>query len=408
MTRQPRWSDAELTTLRSIYPESGAVAAMASLPGRSRHSIHVKAHRLGLETSFTNDAPICLLSGSQLEEAMRLRAEGWGCEKIGKLFGMTECAASNAVLMEEGRREGFKHLERDRNGNLIPESIEKLRLALRKGWKGNVIVKRLGVSAACVAEQRRRYQRDLKARGMAPLPPPGKGEAYSGARVPKAKRAEVERLYLDGYGARKIHQRTGVSHTTCIRIREKLVKRLKRRGETLRGHDEQGVRRQFKDSAHHIPETIKTEFRRLLAERVPVRRAAALAGMGTKSAYELRDEYARELAESGQQLPRPILPGRVKGGHAARTAQWLPRKHLWRFRELARDMSFAEAKATMLAQLENERVEAKARQDAERARPLTFEEQLAKVRAGTGLVAAVKVSKPAPDMTLGGVATGAL
>src|SRR3546814_17712182 len=74
----------------------------------------------------------------------------------------------------------------------MPEEIERMRLMLRKGLKGVEIQLRLGVSAACVSEQRRKYRADLKARDKAPLPPPGNGEQYSGARYSKAKRRAVD------------------------------------------------------------------------------------------------------------------------------------------------------------------------------------------------------------------------
>ncbi len=45
---------------------------------------------------------------------------------------------------------------------------------------------------------------------------------------------------------------------------------------------------------------------------------------------------------------------------------------------------------------------------AERARPRSFEEQLAAVRAGAGLVDKIALRRPDPTMTLGGIASAAL
>src|SRR3546814_7572536 len=95
-----------------------------------------------------------------------------------------------------------------------------MRLMLRKGLKGVEIQLRLGVSAACVSEQRRKYRADLKARDKAPLPPPGNGEQYSGARYSKAKRRAVEDVLLQGFGsARSEESRVGKECVSTCRSR---------------------------------------------------------------------------------------------------------------------------------------------------------------------------------------------
>src|SRR3546814_9550404 len=124
----------------------------------------------------------------------------------------------------------------------MPEEVQRMRLSLRKGRKGFEIQLRMGVSAACVAEQRRKYQADLKARDKAPLPPPGNGEQYSGVHYSKAKRRSVEDVLQQGYGTARASKLTGVSKTVCIRIRAALVKRLARKGECLPGCDIKGRR----------------------------------------------------------------------------------------------------------------------------------------------------------------------
>src|SRR5690606_9263367 len=138
-------------------------------------------------------------------------------------------------------------------------------------------------------------------------------EAYSGVKLTRAQRQEVEALFLQGLGTIKVSERTGVSKTSCTRIRSRLVKRLKRKGETLPGCDADGVRHVQAESSRHIPEELKQALREMLLDRVPVRRAAMLLAIGGSSAYRIRDELAAELAAQGKHLPRPKLPGRARG-----------------------------------------------------------------------------------------------
>lgn len=412
-TRNPRWSEQEIATLRAVYPDGGMPAAMASLPGRPRQAIYVKANRLGLHTEHRPNAPELALHGEQLQQAMDLRAQGWGCERIGKHFGMAEVTVSNAVIIEEGRRKGYTHLPRDPKGQLLPVSIEALRLAMRKGWKSRDIQERCGVSAACVAEQRRRYQRDLKARGKAALPPPGGGQAYSGKRVSRADRQRVEQLYMEGLGAAKIVERTGVSRTTVQRIRQNLVKRLRRKGEELPGCDASGRRHTQAESARFIPPELIDQLRAKILAGEPVIRGANELGIGGSSAYKIRDALRAELEARGESLPDPVRPGRVRSArHPSRTARWLPTgaKHIYRYRQLLATMPPDQAKAAMLAEIEQAEAANRAARQAEAARPLTFEEQLERVRTGRATIVAniPMPTRALPDMTLGGVATGQL
>lgn len=411
--RNPNWTHQEIATLRDVYPVGGMPAAMASLPRRPRQAIYVKANRLGLHTEHRPDAPQLALRGEQLQQAMDLRAQGWGCERIGNLFGMAEMTVSNAVIIEEGRRKGYAPLARDQNGRLLPASIETMRLLMRKGWKSRDIQERCGVSASCVAEQRRRYQRDLKARGKAAMPPPGGGQAYSGKRVSRADRLRVEQLYMEGLGATKIVERTGVSYTTVQRIRQRLVKRLRRKGEALPGCDASGRRRTQASSARFIPPELIDQLRARILARDPVIRAASELGIGGSSAYKIRDKLRAELEARGQTLPNPVRPGRVTSTlHPSRTAKWLPTgaKHIYRYGQLLATMPADQAKAAMLAEIEQVVAADRAARQAEAARPLTFEEQLERVRAGRAtLVANIPMpTRALPDMTLGGVATGQL
>lgn len=381
--RTPHWTKAEIAIIREHYPHGGMKAVQQLLPDRSWRAIYMKAHKLGLHSDTITDAPKPKLAGDQLEEAIRLReVEGWSFARIGAHFGVVETSACNAVMIALCTRKGFTPAQRDAKGRLTAEGLERLRLALKKGWKGIDIQLHLGVSAGCVAEQRRRYNADLKARGKAPLPPAGGGAMYSGAKISREMRAAVEAAYLQGLGTPKVSGRTGISHTTCLRIRSKLIRRLKRKGECLPGCDIDGHRHVQAESTRFITDEQKTILRELLLDRMPVRRAAALAAIGSCSAYRLRDELAAEMAAQGQELPAPIRPGKVRKGQYS-SPDWPPAAtgDYYAFRALlAQGLSFADAKA----QWQSER---RAQRMAEAARPKSFEEQLAAVASGKAQIA---------------------
>lgn len=380
--RTPRWTPAEVALLREHYPIGGLDMVQPHLPGRSWQSIYVKAHKLGLRCAKVTDAPKSKLQGADLEEAIRLReVEGWSFAHIGAHLGVAEASACNAVLIALCPRKGFIPAQRDAHGRLTAEGLERLRLALRKGLKGVEIQLRLGVSAACVAEQRRRYNRDLKARGKALLPPPGGGAAYSGVKLTRAKKVEAEALFLQGFGTAKVADRAGVSKTSATRIRNRLVARLKRKGQTLPGCDSRGVRHVQAESSRFIPEASRDALRALLLERMPVRRAAMLLAIGGSSAYRIRDELAAELTTRGEALPKPILPG--SSPVRIHSAHWPPdgAKEIYAFRELLREQSFDDARAEWCRRKREER-------QAEAQRPRSFEEQLERIGRGEIGVAA--------------------
>lgn len=378
--RSAPWTAQEIITLRAWYPAEGHSVAQR-LPGRSIHALQVKAHKLGLSTAHRNPAPRPRLGGGDLDEAIRLReVENWSFSAIGKHFGICEASACNAVTIALCVRRGYRPAQRDEHGRLTAEGIERLRYALKKGYKGIDIQLRLGVSAACVSEQRRRYNRELLARGKALLPPPGGGQAYSGVKLSAAKRRQVEDLFLQGLGTQKIADRTGVSRTSCTRIRTRLLRRLRRKGETLPGCDAAGVRHVHAESARFVTDEQKDLLRAMLLDHVPVQRAARELVIGASSAYRLRDAFAAELAGEGQVLPPPRRLGRAR--HApVRSSSWPPAspREIYAFRRLLGTMAFDEAKAHWE---ETRRAKARAARDAAATRKLTFEEQLAKVASG--------------------------
>jgi len=411
-SKAPAWTSQEIAILCDVFPAEGVNGAADALPDRSWQAINVMASKLQLKSPIVGNAPEPKLQGARLEEAIRLReVEGWSFARIGATFGVCESAASNAILIALCPRKGFTPAQRDEHGHLLPEGLDRLRLALRRGIKGVDIQLRLGVSAACVAEQRRRYRAELKQNGKMPLPAAGAGEAYSGRKISADLRKEVEQLLLEGYGAATVSTRTGVSNTHVGRARNRLIKRLARKGQCLPGCDIKGVRHKQIASARFItPETVAALKAKLL-DRIPVRRAALELAVGLCSAYRIRDDLARELAAVGEQLPKPILPGRDRNAVLeSRRANWLPEGVRWiyRYRALCVDHSAEDARTMVLAEHREEiRAEA-AKVAAERARPRTFEEQLARVAAGAKIISKVDVRRADPEFTLGGIATGAL
>ena len=409
MGRPLSWSPAELKWLRDNYQQFGR-AGCAERMGRTRSAVGVMASRLHLRTTVTNRARRPSLAGAQLEEAIRLHEEeGWGFERIGQKYGYCETAVTNAVLIALCPRNGFRPAERNEYGRLMPEEIERMRLMLRKGLKGVEIQLRMGVSAACVAEQRRRYQADLKARDKAPLPPPGNGERYSGVRVPKADRKRAEEIMLQGYGTARVSRMTGVSKTVCIRIRAALVKRLARKGESLPGCDIDGRRLVQLPGLRNIHPAQIDALKRMMIDGIPVRRAASMAGIGHCSAYRIRDDLNAERATQGKSPIAAKQWRTAAGKKAAKAAEWLDgAADILRFRALIVELGYDAAIPAMKAEIRARAEAARAAREAERIRPKTFEEQLAAVRAGAAIAIRQPIRKADPAFTLGGVATGAL
>lgn len=401
--KAPAWTSEEVAVLREIYPEQGINGVTDLLPERSWQAIYVMANKLGIRSSAVPAAPNTALQGERLEQAIQLREEQcWSFARIGANYGISEAAATNAILIALCPRKGFRPAERDGNGRLTPAGFERLRLALRKGMKAVDIQLQLGLSSSRIAEERRRYQADLKARGKAPLPPAGGGAPYSGLKLTRQKRQEVEQALLEGFGAAKVSARTGVSNTSVGRIRNRLIKRLARKGEKLPGCDAAGRRVGAAiQSRRYIPESTVAEFRRRLLDRQPAARIANDLGIGHCTAYRLRDELAADLAARGEELPKPLRHGRSSAALSqARAARWLPAERMQEFRDLSHEHGLAEAKAIMRQRLADER-------RLETLRPRTFEEQLAKIAAGkAGIAPTFRPTKTIPDATLGGVATG--
>jgi len=401
--KAPPWSRQEIAILDDVFPREGINGAAEALADRSWQAINVMASKRGLRSPVVGNAPEAKLQGDRLEAAIRMReVDGWSFARIGATLGVCEASACNSVLIAMCPRKGFTPAQRDEHGHLTVAGLDRLRLMLRKGMKGVDIQLQLGVSAACVAEQRRRYRADLKARGMRPLPPPGGGQRYSGVLLSRDEKREVERLLLEGFGAKKVTQQSGVSNTSVGRIRNRLIKRLARKGECLPGCDKAGRRIGApKASDHFVPDVLRVALKERLMAREPVSRAARSLGISGSTAYDIRDELVAELAGRGEQLqPRLRLTRHATRIEEAKAA-WLPAASIARFRLLAIEHGIDQGKAILMREM----AEARA---IERARPKTFEDQLAAVRAGAGLVRVIPMRRPDPTMTLGGIASAAI
>jgi hypothetical protein len=375
--RAPRWTSAEITALREVYPEHGMKAALAMLPGRSSHSIYVQASKLNIRTGHRPTRPGIYrdIAAKALEIYQRLGSYSAAAIEL----GVCEGTATNAVHHARNLQSGQAPLERDHNGRITAAAIDRLRRLFRKGLTHRDIQKLTGVSAATLTRERRRYEAYLKERGLAPIPPRNHGAAYSGNRVPASKKKEVEREFLDGFGTRKVSEATGVSKTVCTRIRNHLVARLRRKGECLPGCDFDGTRRTMRDHARHVPQESVERLKELILDRVPVRRAAKICGIGGCTAYRIRDAMKAEL---GDAMPTPRLPGRVRPlQRELMNAQAIPPEKLQRFRGLVYQQGDTEARRLLRAEI-----------SAERAN-MTFEERVAAIRDPSQIIASFKPTK---------------
>jgi len=401
-----RWTAAEVDILERTYPVQGAEACAALLPSRNILAIRQQAIKRGMKYPLAVPAgrrpP---LEGKDMRRALDLRRQGWSYARIGREFGVCESTATNAITYAECVAAGRTPAKRDDAGGLLARDVQRLREMLLAGTRHVEIQRQMGISASCISHHRRRLEADLKAqRKLRLLPAHGGGETYSGRKHSPALKREAEALFLQGYGSAKISEKTGISHSQCLRIRSRLVRRLARKGQTLPGCDAAGRRRVIRDSVSFIPPDLVAELRRRLLAREPVARAANELAIGKSSAYRIRDQLAAELSAKGEHLPPPDRGGRSPAAlKAARKAKWLPAgaANIYRYRALCREHGADRAKEILLAEL------AAARR-AEAARPKSFEERLAAARAGARLVSNTPLHRADPSFTLGGVATGAL
>lgn len=439
------WTETDIKRLRKLYPSLGQIET-AKRMNRTKAAIAGRAHLLGLEAHVIINPPI--VTPEQVDQGIALVECGMGVETAAREIGCTPASFTNAYHIEVGRRRGTIPAPRDRLGGLLPEGVERIREHLRNGAFGWQIMQDCQVSAGCVSEQRRRYAKELAKARKPKLPPPGGGIAYSGVKVPAAKRQAVEQLFLDGFGTLQAFRKTGVSKTVCVRIRAALIRRLKRQGRCLPGCDENGVRRLIKESPAHIHPRQKADLRELLLEGVPVTAAAKIVGMGGSKAYEERDRLKTELAAIGEELPPPrrmgrhafpVGPGTLKQAKAwtiakptveaiVAIARVIHEQHEQAetrriLEEAAAKRLAAEERRREVAAAEEQRMRlmdmaiARAAQERPTWRPqpkpekkkLSFEEQLAAVERGEArIVRKIEIHKPLPEQTLGGISSAML
>lgn len=404
MQRRPHWQPHEIEILRTVYAEQGLAAAMRALPGRHRQAIYVKANKLGIECKGQQFRTGWYVEHS--EEAWRLRhEEKLSYVDIGKRLGSCEAQATNAVLYAECIKSGHTPLERYRGGRLRPEGRERLRIMFRKGWTHRKIQEWTGCPSATLTRERKLYAGELKAKGLAPLPPIGGGLRYSGARIPKALAKRVVQLYLEGYGTKSVVRMTGVSNTHSLRTRTRLVARLRRKGQCLPGCDIDGVRRVFKDHVRHVPQVSIDDLARLLkAGEHSVKRCAELAGVGSCFAY-------RFYHANKELLGFPPLKGwgSKKGLADVRLSKDGTQQGFIRYRQLLRDgKTPTEARALIDAETRAEKIrlaeaaQAERNQLAvERRRPKSIQEQIALLEQGKATLSFERPMLPVEPMFSG-------
>lgn len=87
--------------------------------------------------------------------------------------------------------------------------------------------------------------------------------------------------------------------------------------------------------------------------------------------------------------------------NSARRLSWCPAERRAEYRQLRKSFGAPEARRMIEADLKRQR-------ERRRRRPMTLDEQLARVAAGAALVARPDTRTGGPDFTLGGIATGQL
>jgi len=152
----PRWTEAEIEVLRTVYVQHGLQAAQQKLPDRAGQSIYVKANKLGLHT---NHRPARLGVYRHIgPEALRLYAELGSYTAVARCLGVCEATATNAVHFERNCQSCNEPLERGLDGRFTRSAIDRLRQLFRKGLTHRDIQLLTGVSAGTLTRERRRYE----------------------------------------------------------------------------------------------------------------------------------------------------------------------------------------------------------------------------------------------------------
>jgi len=406
---RPAYSPREDAIIKKLFPQGGAAACLEQIRRRDAASVKRRAAILGLKAPIDqrHQGLKRTLSATQEAEALAMRDEGKGFAVIGKHFGVCESTATNAVAHAKCIRNGGTPARRDGSGAIIAQDIARLRKMLEDGQKGCTIILALGISANTVSYHRRRYNAELENKGLPPLPPAGHGQNYSGRKIDPATIRQIEALLISGLGAKRVSDETGVSKSHVGRFRRALIKKLARGGEALTGCSPSGRRLVTLKSIREIkPEQI-ARLRVHLLNRIPVSRAAKRTGIGASKAYQLRNEFRKELADQGKELPRPKLPGRSRAPRKTPT-NIIHKRDIYRFRKLLETKHFDAAKRELLTQpvqTQSQPANSAARPVLTDSRKLSHDEQLQRIRNGAKLIEVKKLRQPEPQYTLGGVSS---
>lgn len=395
------WTNREETIVCRFY-EQGVGEVAALLPDRTIEAIRLRAKKLGVAGAIPRGLrQPC--AAEDCDAIIGLHDQGMGYEAIARTLGVDAQAISNAVLATECERAGFTPAERDAAGGLLAKEVQRIRDFILEGLPNVEIQRRMAVSASCVSHYRRR----LKKAGENP-PPPGKGLIYGGTQYPDDVRAQVDLHFMQGYGCAKVAELASVGVTFAKRRRLDLIKRLAAKGQCLPGCDIEGRRTQVRESASFLTPQQKVDMEWLYLAGWPVAPAADYLGIGRSKAYEIIEALKVQLRRQGKPFPsklpaakRPRLPHQPtsKARPIATTQQAQP---TFSFPALSRP---ARSTTPMVAQAGLPAIAARPQPVR---RPLSLEEQLARIAAGAGLVPVFKPTRPLIDATLGGVSSGML
>lgn len=398
-SREP-WTHREEEIVCRFYDKGvGEVAAL--LPGRTVEAIRQRAVRLGVAGS--TPAGLRKPCASEDREAiMGLHDQGMGYEAIARIVGVKPQAVSNAILAIECERAGFVPAQRDGAGGLIQQEVQRIRAFIREGLPNVEIQRRMAVSAACVSNYRRRMKRSGE-----DIVPAGKGLRYAGTRYGNDVRQQVDQHFMQGYGAAKVADLAGVHVSFAKKRRRHLVERLARKGECLPGCDITGRRIHVKQSSRFVTEQQKVDLQWLWLNGWAVSPAARHLGIGASTAHNIIRTAKDQLVADGKPFPRMLPQGkRPQLGHTptSKAKGIAPRP---RPSAVSAMPALKRAPTIIAAPCPPKPVVVAAPPPPPRRR-LSFEEQLARIAAGAGLVPTFKPTRAVTEATLGGVGSALL
>lgn len=398
-SREP-WTHREEEIVCRFYAR-GVEEVAALLPGRTVEAIRQRAVRLGV----AGGTPAGLRQPCASEDRdaiIGLHDQGMGYEAIARILGVKPQAVSNAVLAIECERAGFTPAQRDAAGGLLRHEVERIRAFIREGLPNVEIQRRMAVSAPCVSNYRRR----MKQAGEA-IAPAGQGLRYAGTRYDNDVRLQVDHHFMQGYGAAKVADLAGVHVSFAKKRRRKLVESLARKGECLPGCDITGRRVAVKQSSRFVTDQQKVDLQWLWLNGWAVAPAARHLGIGGSSAHKIIQTVKEQLIAQGKPFPKTLAPHqRPQLGHAAppkaKPIALRPRP------APVATMPALKRAPTVIAPPPPVTAAPLMPPPPPPRRRLSFEEQLARIAAGAGLVPTFKPTRAITEATLGGVGSALL